>query len=86
MLSHDHDTGIVASESARASKKPRVDTVQAMLTHAQADIPQPPKMFLCPLCQIHIGRKGLAGHLRNAHQVDKPEFFSFRPSRDMMPC
>ena len=85
MLSHDPDTRIVVSESARASKWPRVDTVQAMLTHAPADIPQPPKMFLCPLCQTHIGRKGLAGHLRNAHQVDKPEFFSFRPSRDMMP-
>ena len=84
MLSHDHDTGFATSEPARASKKPCVDTVQAMLTQAPADIPQPPKMFLCPLCQTHIGRKGLAGHLRNAHQVDKPEFFSFRPSRDMM--
>ena len=51
----------------------------------RVDIPTPPKTFTCPLCQASIGRKGLAGHLRNAHQVDKSEFFSFRPSRDMMP-
>ena len=51
----------------------------------QGDIPAPPKSFVCSLCHERIGRKGLAGHLRNEHQVDKPEFFSFRPSRDMMP-
>ena len=83
--SHDPDAAPAESELTRASKMPRVDTVQATLNRRPADIPTPPKTFLCPLCQTSIGRKGLAGHLRNVHQVDKPEFFSFRPSRDMMP-
>ena len=56
-----------------------------MLNRVPADIPTPPKTFLCPLCQHRIGRKGLAGHLRNVHQIDKPNFFSIRPSRDMTP-
>ena len=85
MQSHACDAAPADPESARASKMPRIDTVQAMLNRTPANIPKPPKTFLCPLCQISIGRKGLAGHLRNAHQVDKPEFFCFRPSRDMMP-
>ena len=85
LQSHDPDAEPVEPELNRASKMPRVDTIQAMLNRVPADIPIPPKTFLCPLCQIRIGRKGLAGHLRNVHQVDKPEFFSFRPSRDMTP-
>ena len=71
-------------ESVRASKMPRTDTVQAVLQRQSIDIPTPPKTFICPFCQARIGRKGLAGHLRNAYQIDKPEFFSFRPSRDML--
>ena len=84
MQSHACDAAPADPESARASKMPRIDTVQAMLNRTPADIPKPPKTFLCPLCQTSIGRKGPAGYLRNAHQVDKPEFFSFRPNRDMM--
>ena len=82
MQSHGPDAAIDDPELVRATKVPRVDTV---LNRTPADIPTPPKAFTCPLCQTRIGRKGLAGQLRNEHQIDKPEFFSFRPSRDMMP-
>ena len=83
--SHAPDAAQVEPELTRASKMPRVDTVQAILNRDSADLPTPPKTFLCPLRLTRIGRKGLAGHLRSVHQVDKPEFFSFRPSRDMTP-
>ena len=77
MQSHDHDAAMEDPELVRASKMPRLDTAQAVLQRQPADIPTPPKTFTCPLCQARIGRKGLAGHLRNAHQVDKPEFSAF---------
>ena len=85
MQSHDHEAAADDHVVPRVSKVPRLDTVQAVLTRTPADIPIPPKTFICSLCHARIGRKGLAGHLRNEHQIDKAEFFSFRPSRDMMP-
>ena len=81
------DTTDTTSEQImpRASKIPRIDTVQAMFARTIVDIPAPLKSFACPLCLETIGRKGLASQFRKDHQVDKPAFFDFRPSRDMLP-
>ena len=57
--------------------------MNAVLARPAGNIPCSPRSFRCPLCQEHIGRKGLAGHLRKDHQVDKPPFFDFQPSRDI---
>ena len=71
--------------SHRALKAPRLDTVNAVLARPAGDIPCPPKSFRYPLYQEHIRKKGLARHLRKNHQIDKPPFFDFQPSRDMHP-
>ena len=84
---HSHATSAVTDDvtSQRALKAPRLDTVNAVLARPAGDIPCPPKSFRFPLCQEHIGRKGLAGHLRKDYQIDKPPFFDFQPNRDMHP-
>ena len=84
-----HTPGSIPAPTARQPKRgrpPGKDTIQTRLAEtATTEIPVPLSEFTCPLCLEVIGRKGLAQHVRLTHQVDKPESFPFRPSRDMMP-
>ena len=84
MSTHGHE--VQADDNlVRAAKIPKLDTVPAMLAKPSQVIVTPSKSFKCPLCLEMIGRKALAGHLSKEHQVVKPPFFVFRPSRDMTP-
>ena len=84
MSTHGHEVQ-ADGNLVRAAKIPKLDTVPAMLTKPSQVIVTPSKSFKCPLCLEMIGRKALAGHLSKEHQVVKPPFFIFCPSRDMTP-
>ena len=54
MATHTSDGQVV-----RASKIPKLDTAPAMLNKPQQAIPDPLKVFQCPLCLDQVGRQGL---------------------------
>lgn len=79
-------TTSIATAPPHRGRPPRKDTIQIRLVKpASTEIPIPMVEFTYPLCLTTIGRKALSSHLRTAYQVDKPESFDFRPSRDMTP-
>ena len=84
LSTHGHDVQ-ADGQLVRAAKIPKLDTVPIMLNKPCQPIDAPSKSFRCPLCLETVGRKALAGHLSKEHQVVKPPFFVFRPSRDMTP-
>ena len=61
------------------------DTIPHRLRATTTEIPVPIQEHECPLYFEHLGRKVVASHLRNVHQIDKPSSFPFRPSLDMFP-
>ena len=61
------------------------DTIAHRLRATTTEIPVPIQELECPLCFEHLGRKAVASHLRNVHQIGKPSSFPFRPSLDMFP-
>ena len=84
LLTHGHEVQ-ADGQIVRAAKIPKLDTVPNMLNKLCQHIDAPSKSYQCPLCLETVGRKALAGHLSRDHQVVKPPFFAFRPSRDMTP-
>ena len=81
---HGHEVQ-ADGQLVRAAKIPKFDTVPVMLNKPCQHVEAPSRTFQCPLGLETVGRKALASHLSKEHQVVKPPFFVFRPSRDMTP-
>ena len=84
LSTHGHEVQ-ADGQLVRAAKIPKLDTIPIMLNKPCQPIEAPSKSFPCPLCLETVGRKALANHLSKEHQVVKPPFFVFRPSRNMTP-
>ena len=84
LSTHGHEVQ-ADGQLVRVAKIPKLDTVPVMLNKPCQPFEDPSKSFQCPLCLETVGRKALANHLSKEHQVVKPPFFVFRPSRDMTP-
>ena len=82
---------VTTSSSSNAHRgrpfKPPVtgSLAQVLRMPGTGPIPEPMTVFKCPLCQVMIGRKAVAAHLRTVHQFERPEKLDLVPSRDVLP-
>ena len=76
LSTHGHEIQ-ADGQIVRAAKIPKLDTIPTMLNESCQHVDAPSKSFQCPL--------GLETVVKREHQVVKPPFFAFRPSRDMTP-